>query len=135
MRRAWIASGVLLVLVAAAGSAFVAKVTFLFLACGTFDDTGGPHPARDSAQGRLCVPAQDDIFTPQALADWVLVGAALLAVALTLAFWRRGWRARVLGAAGILALPIVAVAVLAVPSDTCSDAVRRSPGSDCATGG
>ncbi len=135
MRHARTAAGVLLALLVTAGSVLAAKVTFLFAACGTFDDTGGPYPARDSPQGRVCVPAQDDIFTPQALADWVLVTAGLLAVVLAVAAWRRGWRARALGAMGVVALPLVAVAALATPSNTCTDDVRREPGSDCATGG
>lgn len=125
--------GVAAAIVAAAVSSFIAMLMFGLGVCAAFDDTGGPFPAGDSPQGRVC--GQSSYASGlEELAIWSIPAAGVFAVGLVIVAWRRGsYRLRYLGVVGLFVLPFVPVVPLAVPSDTCSAADRGTLGRECET--
>lgn len=134
VRTAWRAAGLFVAFVVASAATLFARIIFLVFSCGAIDDTGGPFPAQDSAQGRLCAPANDDIVVPHGIAAWTITLAGLVAVLLLVAAWRRrNQLARILGVVGLVGLPMLVLIPLSVPADTCTRDMRHTRGSDCAT--
>lgn len=119
----------------AVASTVFARLTFLVVVCGAFNDTGGPFPAYGSAQGRLCAPANDDLLLPHGVAAWVITVAGLVAVVLVAAAWRWGGAVtRRASAIGLVALPLLMLVPLSMPADTCTSEERQTPGGiDCRT--
>lgn len=125
--------GVAAAIVVTTVSSFVAMLVFGVGVCGAFDDTGGPFPAGDSPQGRLC--GQSSYASGlEELAIWSIPAGGVLAVVLGVAAWRWGsHRLRYLAAAGLFVMPFLPLVPLAAPSDTCSAAVMGTPGRECET--
>lgn len=125
--------GVAAAIVAAAVSSFVAMLMFGVGVCHAFDDTGGPFPAGDSPQGRVCGQSATASGLEE-LAVWTIPAVGVLAVVLVGAAWRWGsQRLRHLSVVGLFVMPFVPLAPLAAPSDTCSAADMRTPGRECET--
>lgn len=132
-----IVKGVLGVLAAVAVSAVVtayAGLNFLIGSCHAFDDTGGPFPANDSPQGRVC-GYSDHASWLDAMAPWSIPAAGLLAVLVAVVAWRRSIAGRWLAALALLLLPFVPLMALTAPADTCSADVARQAASECETTG
>lgn len=134
MRRAVrVVSGVAAALVAATLSSFVGLLIFGFGVCSAFDDSGGPFPAGDSPQGRVCGGSSHASLLEE-LAVWSIPAAGVLAVVLVVAAWRWGSvTLQLAGLVGLIAMPLLAVAPLAAPSDTCSADDVGKVGWDCET--
>ncbi len=125
--------GVAAAIVVAVVSSFLAMLVFGVGVCGAFDDTGGPFPAGDSPQGRVCGQSAHASAIEE-LAIWSIPAVAVLAVVLVVAAWRWGSQGlRYLGVVGLFLMPFVPLVPLAAPSDTCSAADMRTPGRECET--
>ncbi len=103
----------------------------LFSTCAV-SDTAGEIPARASVQGRLC--GEGDHWL--SVVPWLVLGlGVVLAVVLTTRLVAsRRWRW--VGLSACLWVPVVAVAVLAAPSDTCSpEQYATGPAYECSRAG
>ncbi len=123
------------VLLAAAVSAVTHLVALGFFIIGTcgVSDTGYSFPAPASRQGLVCDAGRGDSW-------WGLVGyggllaSAVLAVALAGFAWSRGGGARWVAVLAPVALPVLALVLLSLPADTCSEEDRRThPAYACRT--
>ncbi len=96
---------------------------FLTTTCGV-SDVAATFPADASLQGWACgVNADDAWYVPGV---WTLAISAVLAVVLVVAFWSAGGSWRWLAPLPVVLCPVLALVLLALPPDTCTDEARQT---------
>lgn len=132
MRRSGLVVAVLAAAVVSAVTHALALGWFVVGTCGV-SDTADSFPAVASLQGLVCDSGQSDHWL-SGLGYVVLATSALMAPVVAGFAWRRGGAGRWVAALAPVVLPVLTLAVLSLPPDTCGDEARRThPAYDCRT--